>query len=479
MLQKLGSRSLQSDSDPGWVLQRFDQLFLFSILSLDRGVECETGEFPCPSLQFFSVDLPLINLSSVSHSKKSVSQPHTSSQVNPKVSGQLFDHLHPHPPPRSLLSCFFPTVALQASQEGEMGRAVVLACLSVVLSALAPATDALGFTCNSPPETTCRALVGYISPNTTTFRSIQTLFGVKHLRSLLAANDRSPTLSPNTTVRAQETVFIPFTCRCSNGTGTSDRSPVYTVQKDDGLYYIASSVFSYLVVYQDIQLVNGIENANLIEVGQKLWIPLPCSCDEVDGNKAVHYAHVVAEGSTVEQIAEDFRVSEKTLMDLNGLASAKELMADKALDVPLKACASKIHNDSLDADLLVPNGAYALTANNCVRCSCGSANNWTLLCQPSEFASSSGSTCPSMQCSGAHDLYIGNTTGTSCSSTTCSYAGYTSQNTILTTLDNESSCAALPPSPDGSSHAAKIDMGAFGRNFLVTAMSILLSVQRI
>ncbi|KAF8013187.1 hypothetical protein BT93_I1155 [Corymbia citriodora subsp. variegata] len=261
---------------------------------------------------------------------------------------------------------------------------------------------------------------------------------------------------------------------------------MYTVQKDDGLYYIASVVFSYLVVYEDIQLVNGIPNANLIEVGQKLWIPLPCSCDRVDGQQALHYAHVVGEGSSVEEIATEFGVSQKTLMDLNGLASAKDLMADKAFDVPLKACTSKIHNDSLDAGLLVPNGAYALTANNCVHCSCNSANNWILQCQPSEKALSSNSTCPSMQClDSTDDLSLGNTTMTSCSSTMCSYAGYNSQGTILTTLDTNSTCSAPSPSPSlgtdngGKSHAAKIDMGTFSWTFLATVMSILLSVQRI
>ncbi|XP_030450170.2 lysM domain-containing GPI-anchored protein 2-like [Syzygium oleosum] len=365
-----------------------------------------------------------------------------------------------------------------------MGCAVVLACLSfLLLCALLPATDALGFTCTAQPEATCQALVGYISPNTTTLKSIQSLFGVKHLRSLLAANNLSPTTLPTATVQATDTVIIPFTCRCSNGSGISDRSPVYTVQKDDGLYYIAAAVFSYLVVYQDIQLVNRIENASLIYIGQELWIPLPCSCDQVDGEKTVHYAHVVAEGSTVEEIATEFGVLEQTLLDLNGLASPNALMAYQAFDVPLKACTSKIRNDSLDASLLVPGGTYALTANNCVKCSCNSAYNWTLQCHPLEIALSSDSSCPPMQCSDA--LSIGNTTTTSCNSTACSYAGYTSQNAILTDLETKSTCPAPPPSPglspngNGNNHAAKTDIGMFGWNFLVTAMSILLSVQRI
>ncbi|KAI3441167.1 uncharacterized protein J3R85_002404 [Psidium guajava] len=363
-----------------------------------------------------------------------------------------------------------------------MGCMAVLVCLSVLLCSLAPAAHALGFSCTSQPEATCQALVGYISPNTTTLRSIQSLFSIKHLRSLLAANNLSSTTPPTHPVQANETVIIPFTCRCSNGSGISYPGPVYTVQKDDFLYYIATVVFSYLVVHKDIQLVNHIENANVIGIGQKLWIPLPCSCDQVDGQRVVHYAHVVAEGSSVEEIARKFGTREQTLLDLNRLPSANDLIADKALDVPLNACTSEISNESLDASLLVRNGSYAFTANNCVRCSCDSANNWTLQCQPSEIAASSGLTCPSMRCSGADNLSIGDTTTASCSIAACSYAGYTSQNTILTNLDTKSTCPAPPPSSggNGNKYAAKIDMGTlFSWNFLGTATSILLSMRRI
>ena len=70
--------------------------------------------------------------------------------------------------------------------------------------------------------------------------------------------------------------------------------------------------------------------------GQKLWISLPCSCDDVDGQRVVHYGHVVAVGSSVERIAQQFDTSQDTLSKLNGLASPKDLKADSILDVPLK-----------------------------------------------------------------------------------------------------------------------------------------------
>ena len=91
-----------------------------------------------------------------------------------------------------------------------------------------------------------------------------------------------------------------------------------------------------LLTYQRIQQVNKIENANEIDVGQELWIPLPCSCDEVEGERVVHYAHLVEEGSTVEEIAEKFGTTNDTLYRLNGITNNSQLIAATAFDVPLK-----------------------------------------------------------------------------------------------------------------------------------------------
>lgn len=105
---------------------------------------------------------------------------------------------------------------------------------------------------------------------------------------------------------------------------------------DDGLYHIAAEVFSGLVVYQDIQAVNNITNPDKIEVGQRLWIPLPCSCDRVDGQEVVHYGHRVADGSSVEGIASQYNISQDTLSKLNNLTNPPTLMAGDVIDVPLR-----------------------------------------------------------------------------------------------------------------------------------------------
>jgi LysM repeat protein len=77
-------------------------------------------------------------------------------------------------------------------------------------------------------------------------------------------------------------------------------------------------------------------DVNKIEVGKKLRIPLPCSCDDVDGVKVVHYGHLVDAGSTVEGIAEQYGTTSATLLSLNQMTNASELKAAQVLDVPLK-----------------------------------------------------------------------------------------------------------------------------------------------
>ncbi|KAJ8420792.1 hypothetical protein Cgig2_023865 [Carnegiea gigantea] len=218
---------------------------------------------------------------------------------------------------------------------------------------------------NCTTKSPCTAVAGYVSPNTT-LGHIQSLFQLPSLLPLLGANGL-PSSTPSThKVLQSSTVRIPFPCRCINGLGFSDRG--------DNLSYIANDVFSGLTVYNQIQTVNyifqdGNADADLLYVGQKLWIPLPCSCDDVDGQQVVHYAHVVAPNSTVNEIAKEFVTTSQTLMSLNGITDPGNLIAGQVLDVPLKACSSSdVQISSPDDSLLAANGTYVYTANNCLKC---------------------------------------------------------------------------------------------------------------
>ncbi|CDP14511.1 unnamed protein product [Coffea canephora] len=345
-----------------------------------------------------------------------------------------------------------------SSRGGALLRGLSLVCSVGVLFVIFSSAAAEPFQCNS--SGTCDALVDYVLPNSTTLSRVQTLFNVKNLTSILGANNLPLSTPPQRTFPANQTLKIPFPCICTKGaTGKSNKLPIYTVVPNDFLYHIAAEVFSGLVTSQQIQAVNNISNANLIYAGQKLWIPLPCSCDQVDGQMVVHYGYAVPARSSVDGIAQQYNTTADVLLRLNGLASPNDLKAGAILDVPLKACASMVSNTSLDYPLLVPNGTYTLTATNCVKCNCDAANNWTLNCEPSQIKSSVWSSCPSMQCQGTDNLYLGNTTSSSCSRSTCAYAGYYNNRTISTTTALDSTC----PASNNNSSAMSMQ-GSWKRN---------------
>ncbi|KAL6907701.1 hypothetical protein ACP4OV_002740 [Aristida adscensionis] len=309
------------------------------------------------------------------------------------------------------------------------------AALLLLLRLAAPASAA-NFTCAAAG--TCQSAIGYAVPNATTYGELVARFNTTTLLGLLGANGLPPTTSAATRIPAKATVRIPFRCRCAGaGVGQSDREPVYTVQPQDGLDAIARGVFDAFVTYQEIATANNITDVNLIDVGQKLWIPLPCSCDRVDGADVMHYAYSVAGGDSTTGIAATYGVSEPTLLKINGIADPKSLLKGQILDVPLPVCHSSISNTSADYNLLVPNGSYALTANDCVQCSCSSSNYELLTCTTVQNKG-----CPAAPpCNGA--LKLGQTTGTGCGSATCAYSGYsnTTSLSIHTTLvANQTAC---------------------------------------
>ncbi|XP_057769140.1 lysM domain-containing GPI-anchored protein 2 [Salvia miltiorrhiza] len=317
----------------------------------------------------------------------------------------------------------------------------LLFIITLISISISPAS-AKTFRCTSGGAT-CDAVVDYVSPNRTTLGAIQSLFTVPHLRSILGANNFTLNSTGRTPVEAKQTVRIPFPCICRNGTGVSNGRPVYTVVSGDGLYHIAADVFSNIVTVAEIVAANNIENPDVILVGQNLTIPMPCSCDAVDGAAVVHYGHEVAAGSSIEGIAQQYNVSQETLMQLNNLTGPQDLKAEDIIDVPLRACSSMVTNSSLDYPLLVPSNAYVVTANTCVKCKCNTAMNTMLQCEPAGINSS----CPLIPCEGSANFLLGNTTTSGCNATTCSYAGY--NRTIQTMVDTVSTCPA-PPSPGSS-----------------------------
>ncbi|XP_058731248.1 lysM domain-containing GPI-anchored protein 2 [Vicia villosa] len=301
---------------------------------------------------------------------------------------------------------------------------------------------------------TCRSLADYSSTNTTTLKEIATLFGVKHFLDLLGANNLPSNTKNTYPLTAKQSIKVPFPCKCGNLTGKSNNIPRYKIKPGDTLSQIANVRFAGLVKYQQIQTANKIPDANNITAGDTLWIPLPCSCDKVGGSSVMHYAHLVESGSSIDAIAQEYGTTSQTLLTINGIDDPKKLQAGQVLDVPLPVCNTNVRNDSVDFPLLVPNGTYYYTANNCVKCKCDSAgssnnSNSMLQCEESGLKPiNQWSVCPSAKCS--KNVLIGNITSTdSCNRTFCDYVGYTSRN-ISVDLVTQNTCAVAPSGSGGS-----------------------------
>ncbi|KAJ0076759.1 hypothetical protein Patl1_35927 [Pistacia atlantica] len=360
----------------------------------------------------------------------------------------------------------------EAQEMAHMGTSIALLLLMIFLSA--SISTAQNFKCKSTAK--CRALVGYPSPTTTSIGNIQTLFNIKNLCTILSANDLPASTQKNYTIQAQQVVKIPIPCVCSNNPGLSNKMPVYNIKKDDGLWHIAVEVFRGLVTQDRLQAANNISNPNVIIDGQNLTIPLPCSCDSVNNQKVVHYAHVVEKGSTLESIAQQFGTDKDTLVQLNGIDDSK-LLAGSAIDVPLQGgilmhyivdLLVVLMDDHIDISVVVANGTSVFTANNCVKCKCDAANKFTLQCEPTNLKLPNNVTCPSMACDGSDSLTLGNTTTSGCSQTTCAYAGPASNQTIFTTRNTASTCPA--PAPN-SNNASRIVLNS---NFFIISIHLVL-----
>ncbi|KAG0457546.1 hypothetical protein HPP92_022703 [Vanilla planifolia] len=275
-------------------------------------------------------------------------------------------------------------------------RSAAFAFLLVAMFFVIPRPlKAAPFICNAAPRSTCQSLIGYVPPNDTTFAAVKSLFGVKSIRSLFSSNGLPPSSRTASRIAAGSTVRVPVPCACSSGSGSTSGRPVYVVKAGEGLDAIARNVFNGFVTYQEIATANNITDPNMINVGQRLLIPLPCSCDREGGESVVHYTHLVVPDSTVSSIADEFGVSLGLLLRINGITDPKTLQAGQVLDVPLRACSSTISNSSIDRNLLVPNGSYALTAKNCIQCRC-SSTTWQLDCLPVQAISNSS--CPTATC---------------------------------------------------------------------------------
>ncbi|KAL6861217.1 hypothetical protein ACP4OV_016917 [Aristida adscensionis] len=313
------------------------------------------------------------------------------------------------------------------------------AALLVILAAAAAFGGAAAKTTIEPCSgaDACPALLGYTLYADMKVSEVAALFGADPA-ALLAANalDFASPGAANRIIPAGLPLRVPTRCACADGVRKSV-AVRYSARPADTLNSIADVVFAGLASADQIRTANGLaeEDADApLDPGQRLVIPLPCVCfNSTDNNlPAVYLSYVVRVGDTVESIAASHATTVTDISNVNAMGSPIVAPGD-ILAIPLPACASAFPSSASDYGLLVANGTYAITAGNCVACSCGPAN-LDLYCTPTSLTAS----CSSMQCPNS-SLILGNVTAQpssgGCSVSTCSYTGYVN-GTIATSLSS-------------------------------------------
>ncbi|KAG6786169.1 hypothetical protein POTOM_007764 [Populus tomentosa] len=278
----------------------------------------------------------------------------------------------------------------------------------------------------------CNALLAYSLYTDLKVSEVASLFQIDPI-ALLTTNaiDISYADVENHILPSQLFLKIPITCSCVDGIRKSV-STHYKTRPSDTLSSIADSIYAGLVSADQIKEANSIDDPSVLDVGQSLVVPLPCTCFNGTDNSlpAIYLSYVVKEVDTLAAIAARYETTLTDLMNVNAMGSAA-IKAGDILAVPLPACASKFPRYASDFGLIVPNGSYAISASHCVQCNCG-PGNLNLYCMPASLAVS----CSSMQCRNSN-LMLGNVTvqqsSAGCNVTSCSYGGYVN-GTIMTTL---------------------------------------------
>ncbi|KAF8779932.1 hypothetical protein HU200_002202 [Digitaria exilis] len=281
----------------------------------------------------------------------------------------------------------------------------------------------------------CQALLGYTLYADMKVSEVAALFATDPA-ALLAANalDFSAPGAAHRILPMGLFLRVPTRCACADGVRKSV-AVRYAARPGDTLATVADVVFAGLASADQIRDENALASADPdapLDAGRKLVVPLPCVCFNSSDNNlpAVYLSYVVQVGDTVPGIAASYETTVTDVMNVNAMGSPVAAPGD-ILAIPLPACASQFPKSASDHGLIVANGTYALTAGNCVQCSCG-PNSLDLYCTPATLSGS----CPSMQCPNSN-VMLGNVsihpTSAGCNVSSCSYGGFVN-GTITTSL---------------------------------------------
>ncbi|KAG5148104.1 hypothetical protein AAZX31_06G107600 [Glycine max] len=299
--------------------------------------------------------------------------------------------------------------------------------LSILLQALSKSTIE---PCSNSDS--CNALLGYTLYTDLKVSEVASLFQIDPI-ALLTANaiDISYPDVEHHILPSKLFLKVPISCSCVDGIRKSVATH-YKTRPSDTLSSIADAVYAGLVSSDQLREANSISDPSVLDVGQNLVVPLPCTCFNGSDNSlpAIYLSYVVRPVDTLAAVAARYFTTLTDLMNVNAMGSTAINDGD-ILAVPIPACASNFPKSASDFGMLVPNGSYAITAGHCVQCSCG-PKNLDLYCMPASLAVS----CSSMQCRGSN-LMLGNVTvqqtSGGCNVTACNYDGIVN-GSIVTTL---------------------------------------------
>lgn len=182
----------------------------------------------------------------------------------------------------------------------------------------------------------CNAMLGYTLYTDLKVSEVASLFGIDPI-SLLTANsvDISIPDVENHILPSQLFLRIPISCSCVDGIRKSV-STHYKTRPSDSITSISDTIYGGLVSADQLKEANSITDSSVLDVGQSLVVPLPCTCFNNTDNSlpAIYLSYVVQPVDTLVGIAAMYRNTITDLMNVNAMGSTAIFPGD-ILSVPL------------------------------------------------------------------------------------------------------------------------------------------------
>lgn len=179
-------------------------------------------------------------------------------------------------------------------------------------------------------------MVGYTLYTDLKVSEVATLFQVDPIAILTAnAIDISYPDVENHILPSQLFLKIPIYCSCVDGIRKSVTTR-YKTRPSDTLSSIADSIYAGLVSADQLREANSISDPSVLDVGQTLVVPLPCTCFNGTDNllPATYLSYVVKVDDTLTGIASRYSTTITDLMTVNAMGSPA-IKAGDILAVPL------------------------------------------------------------------------------------------------------------------------------------------------